>query len=40
MIEQLTDPLAITAIVVGSIMIALMLIADRQSNKKPPKSPD
>ena len=40
MIEQLTDPLAITAFIVGSITIALMLIANRQNNKKPPKSPE
>ena len=40
MIEQLTDPLSITAIVTGVIMIGLMLIADRQNNKNPPKPPE
>ena len=40
MIEALTHPLSITAIVTGLIMISLMFIADRQNNKKPPKSPE
>ena len=39
MIDELTDPLFITAIVTGLIMIGLMFIADRQNTKKPPKSP-
>ena len=38
MIEALTEPLSILAIVVGGTMIALMFIADWQNNKKPPKS--
>lgn len=40
MIDALTDPLFITAVVITVTMIAIMLIAERQNNKKPPKSPE
>ena len=38
MIDALTDPLFIFALCTTLTMIVLMFIADRQNNKKPPKS--
>ena len=40
MIDALTEPYVIFGLSTCLIMIVLMFIADRQNNKKPPKSPE
>ena len=40
MIDALTEPFVLFGLSTCLIMIVLMFIADRQNNKKPPKSPE
>lgn len=40
MIDALAEPLSILAIGTSVTMIVIMIIADRQNKKKPPRSPE